>query len=56
MPFAYSITVGIGVGFITYVIVRIATGKAARVHVLMWITSVLFVVYFLLGPIQSLLG
>ena len=56
MPFAYSITVGIGVGFITYVVMRIATGKAKRVHILMWITSLLFVVYFLLGPIQQALA
>ena len=56
MPFGYSITVGIGVGFITYVVMRVATGKAKRVHILMWITAVLFVIYFLLGPIQSVLA
>lgn len=56
MPFAYSITVGIGVGFITYALIRIAKGEAKRIHPLMWLVSILFVVYFLLGPIKALLG
>ncbi len=56
MPFGYSITVGIGVGFIAYVIMEVATGRAKKVHGLMWLVSALFVVYFLLGPIQAALG
>ena len=30
MPFTYSITVGIGAGFITYVLIKLVRGKAAR--------------------------
>lgn len=56
MPFAYSISVGIGVGFIAYALIRIAKGEAKRIHPLMWLVSILFVVYFLLGPIKALLG
>ncbi|MBS5827144.1 MULTISPECIES: NCS2 family permease [Actinomycetaceae] len=56
MPFAYSISVGIGTGFITYVIAAVAVGKAKQVKPLMWIVSVLFAVYFVLGPIQAALG
>lgn len=56
MPFAYSITVGIGVGFITHTVIRVVKGEAAKVHPLMWIVSALFVVYFALGPIQAALG
>lgn len=56
MPFAYSISVGIGVGFIAYTIIQIAVGKGRKIHPLMWLASILFVVYFLLGPIQSALG
>lgn len=56
MPFAYSITVGIGIGFITYTVIRIAKGEAKRIHGLMWLVSALFIVYFLLGPIQALLA
>ncbi len=52
MPFAYSITVGIGIGFIMLVILEIAKGRAREVHPLMWVVSGLFVIYFL----QGLLG
>lgn len=56
MPFGYSITVGIGVGFICHCMVEAARGRARKVHPLMWLVSALFVVYFLLDPIQRLLG
>nr|WP_129583444.1 NCS2 family permease [Actinomyces mediterranea] len=56
MPFGYSVSVGIGVGFITFVIIQIAKGKAAKIHPLMWLSSTLFVIYFLLGPIQAMLA
>ncbi len=56
MPFTYSITAGIGAGFITYVIIKIARGQAGVVHPLLWIVSVLFVVYFAIDPLKSLLG
>ncbi|MDX6235169.1 MAG: adenine/guanine/hypoxanthine permease [Nocardioidaceae bacterium] len=56
MPFTYSITVGIGAGFVTYVLIKVVLGKAEKVHTLMWIVSALFVVYFALNPLQQLLG
>ena len=57
MPFAYSITVGIGAGFIAYVVLQAARkGGARQVHWLMWVVAGLFVVYFTLGPIQQALG
>lgn len=46
MPFAYSITVGLGVGFISYVILMTAKGKIKSVHPLMWFIAALFIVYF----------
>jgi AGZA family xanthine/uracil permease-like MFS transporter len=46
MPLTYSITVGIGAGFVTYVLVKLFKGKASEVHLLMWIVSAAFVVYF----------
>lgn len=55
MPFTYSIAVGIGAGFISYVVIQIARGHARKIHPLMWIVSILFVVYFAMGPIQELL-
>ena len=54
MPFTYSITVGIGAGF---VVVRAHQGGARQgrtVHPMMWLTSGLFVVYFLIAPLTDL--
>jgi AGZA family xanthine/uracil permease-like MFS transporter len=51
MPFTYSITVGIGAGFIAYTLIKVVRGKAADVHVLLWVVSVLFVLYFAIDPI-----
>lgn len=54
MPFAYSITAGIGFGCISYIIVKAARGKFKEIHPLMWVVGVMFVIYFALGPIQQL--
>jgi len=48
MPFTYSITNGIGVGFIAYVFVQLVAGRRRAVHPLLWLISAAFVVYFLL--------
>ena len=56
MPFTYSITVGIGAGFIAFVVLKVALGKAKLVHPLLWVCAGLFVIYFALGPIKDLLG
>ena len=56
MPFTYSITAGIGAGFVAYVLIKIVRGKAKDVHPLMWLVSGLFVLYFAIDPIKSLLG
>ncbi|OFQ25098.1 permease [Actinomyces sp. HMSC062G12] len=56
MPFGYSVSVGIGVGFVVYALIQLVMGQARKVHPLMWLVSGFFVVYFLLGPIQRLLG
>ena len=53
MPFTYSISVGIGAGFITYVVLKLVRGKAAAVHPLLWVVAALFVVYFAISPISS---
>ena len=46
MPFTYSITNGIGAGFIAYVFLKLARGRAADVRPMMWIAAGAFVVYF----------
>jgi len=56
MPFTYSITTGIGAGFISYVVLKVAVGKVREIHPLMWFSAALFVIYFALGPIRGLLG
>ncbi|MFI6986674.1 NCS2 family permease [Embleya sp. NPDC050154] len=56
MPFTYSITTGIGAGFILYVVLRSAVGKAREIPVLLWIVSALFVVHFAIDPIEQVLG
>lgn len=56
MPFAYSITAGIGFGFIAYVVCQVATGRAREIKPLMAVVSVLFVIYFSLGPIEAALS
>ena len=56
MPFTYSITVGIGAGFLAYVLIKLVRGKAREVHALMWVVSVLFLVYFAINPLTDLLA
>jgi adenine/guanine/hypoxanthine permease len=48
MPFAFSITDGIGFGFIAYVLIRIAQGQWRRVHPLMLAAAAAFTLYFLI--------
>ncbi|NBW31192.1 MAG: NCS2 family permease [bacterium] len=47
MPLSYSITDGIGVGFLTYAILKVTSGKARDVKPLFWVSVAAFVVYFL---------
>jgi AGZA family xanthine/uracil permease-like MFS transporter len=56
MPFTYSITAGIGAGFISFVVIKIVCGRASQVHPLLWLTSALFVVYFAIDPVKNALG
>jgi adenine/guanine/hypoxanthine permease len=53
MPFAFSITDGIGFGFISYVLIRIAQGELRRVHPLMLVAAAGFVLYFVIPLLQS---
>lgn len=56
MPLTYSIANGIGTGFVTWVLVRAASGKARKIHPLMWIVAAGFIVYFVRGPLGHLIG
>ncbi|MGL5818497.1 MAG: NCS2 family permease, partial [Phycicoccus sp.] len=54
MPFTYSITVGIGAGFVSYVLVKLVRGKPAEVHPMLWVVAALFLVYFFISPLTDL--
>ena len=56
MPFTYSITNGIGAGFISYVVLRTTQGRWREPHALLWVVALLFTAYFLLQPIKEALG
>jgi AGZA family xanthine/uracil permease-like MFS transporter len=56
MPFTYSITVGIGAGFLAYTLIKVVKGKAGELHPLLWVVTVLFVVYFAIDPITNWIG
>lgn len=47
VPLTYSISNGIGFGFIAYVVVAAVTGQLKKVKPLMWIAALAFLVYFL---------
>ncbi len=52
MPLTFSITVGIGAGFVMHTLIKIFRGKTAEVHPLMWVVTIAFLIYFA----QSYLG
>jgi len=48
MALSYSISYGIGLGFIVYCVVKVVKGQAREVHPLLWVSSALFVLNFVL--------
>jgi AGZA family xanthine/uracil permease-like MFS transporter len=56
MPLTYSISNGIGAGFISWVLLRSLSGKAREISPLLWIVAFGFLIYFARGPIQAFLG
>jgi adenine/guanine/hypoxanthine permease len=53
MPFTFSITDGIGIGFLAYVVARAAQGRSKEVHPFMWLASAAFLLYFLVPFLQD---
>jgi adenine/guanine/hypoxanthine permease len=56
MPLSYSIANGIGVGFISWAVVRTAAGKGREVSPLLWVVAAGFLLYFARGWVDSLIG
>jgi len=49
MPFTYSITNGVGAGFVAYTAIRVLQGRFRDVHPLMYVVTAGFLFYFLRG-------
>ncbi|GAB2663239.1 NCS2 family permease [Gordonia jinhuaensis] len=56
MPFTYSIANGIGIGFISWVVMAVAAGRIRTIRPLLWIVAVVFVLYFMREPISNLVS
>jgi AGZA family xanthine/uracil permease-like MFS transporter len=54
MPLSYSIANGIGVGFISWVVLRSAAGKAREISPLLWVVAAGFLIFFARSGVQSL--
>ena len=51
MPFTYSITNGVGAGFVSYTVIQILRGRWREVHWLMYLVSAVFGWYFFHGVV-----
>jgi AGZA family xanthine/uracil permease-like MFS transporter len=49
MPFTYSITNGVGAGFLAYVAIKVLQGKFRDVHPLLYVVAAIFAWYFFHG-------
>ncbi|RYF35010.1 MAG: NCS2 family permease [Comamonadaceae bacterium] len=47
MPFTYNIANGLAFGFITYAALKLFTGRAREVHVMLWIIAAVFLFKFI---------
>lgn len=55
MPFTYSITNGIGAGFVSYVFIKLTRGKASEVRPMMYVAAAAFIVYFAIFYVRGAL-
>jgi AGZA family xanthine/uracil permease-like MFS transporter len=55
MAFTYSITNGIGAGFVSYCFIKLVRGRGREVAPMMYAAALAFVIYFALPLIQRLL-
>jgi adenine/guanine/hypoxanthine permease len=56
MPFTFSITNGIGAGFVSYTVIKVLRGKARDVHWMMYVAALAFLVYFAIRYVRVALG
>jgi AGZA family xanthine/uracil permease-like MFS transporter len=55
MPFTWSITNGIGAGFVTYAALKLLNGRGGQVHWMVYLAAAAFAVYFGLPLVERLL-
>lgn len=55
MPLTFSITVGIGAAFVTWVLIKVVRGKLGEIHPLMWVVGIAFLVYFAQAWLNTIL-
>ena len=53
MPFTWSITSGIGAGFVTYAAIKLLRGRGAQLHWMIYVACAAFIVYFCLPLIEG---
>ena len=51
MLLGYSISKGIGMGIITFIIVRLCTGKVKEISVATWVIGIIFLATFLISSV-----
>jgi AGZA family xanthine/uracil permease-like MFS transporter len=56
MPFTWSITNGIGAGFVTFTAIKLLGGRGAGVHWMVYAASAAFLVYFALPLVERALA
>ena len=49
MPLTYSIAQGLAFGFLSYTILKLATGKHKQVHWIMYFISIAFIIHFIIS-------
>lgn len=56
IPLTYNISYGIGLGFISHVLIKLLNRKPKEIHWLMYVVSVAFMIAFILPSIQAAIG
>jgi len=56
MPFTWSITNGIGAGFVTYVGIKVLDGRARQVHWMLYVAAAAFLLYFVIPLLERRLA
>jgi len=56
MPLTYSIANGIGAGFISWVLIKLLSGRGREVSWLLYVVAAGFLLYFARGPLETMLG